>query len=104
MLSQLIDARLVALGIPAVCVLIGAQIRIASASTGAGSSVTLAPPSAGTYLITAITGNTITIQNTSITTSYGYYEVGLPTQFASQFTFVTVPPAGAVMEFLLALS
>lgn len=100
-LATLIDAELVAQSIPAVCVLVGSQIRIYSLLAGAGSAVAVAPPSTGTYLVTSITSTTVTVLSTSITTSYGYYEVGVPGQLTDQFTFNTVPPAGTVIELLM---
>lgn len=98
--QTLIDAQLIALAIPAVCVFVGNQIRILSALPGAGSSVAFAPPSVGTNLFTSITTSTVVPLNDSILTTYTYYEDALPHQEAEEFVFTTIPPLGATIEII----
>lgn len=95
-LQQLIDARLVFLSIPAVCVFRDSAFQIITDQSGAGSNVTIAAPSAGTNLLTSLTGATPV--NSTITADYAYVEDGVAYQYSSQYTFNVAPLAGSVIE------
>lgn len=97
-LVNLIDAQLVTLSVPAICVF--GPVTIITTTQGAGSNVTIAAPSAGTNLITSLTG-TPTIFNSTITTNYAYKETGTPLQPSNSFVFAAAPGVGAVIEVLI---
>lgn len=97
--QQLISAQLVALTIPAVAVFRGVSLNIWADSSGNGSIVTIAAPSAGTNLITSLTG-LVTTSNTSITRDFSFKEIGSGGQQSTTVTFDTAPGVGSVVEML----
>lgn len=99
-LAKLIDNELANQSIPATCVLEAGVIKIISLTAGTGSQVTIAPPSAGTYLGTALAG-TVTIDSQTVSATYGYTEVGVPYQLSDTFTFTDIPAAGKVIEIIM---
>jgi hypothetical protein len=98
-LVNLLDAALVSLTIPATVGFDGGVVTIASLSAGAGSNITVSPPSAGTNLLTSLTG-TVTTFTSIITDDYSYEETGIPYQVSSTFTFNVAPPLSSVIEVL----
>lgn len=72
-------------------------LHFKSNTTGVGSVVTL---TAGTLLANIDTYDKV-INRGTVTTTYGYSEVGLPGEESVRFTFTTAPAIGEVIEALI---
>lgn len=84
---------------PAVVSFASSTILVSALSSGNGSIISIASPTAGTDLTTSL-ANLSFISASSITTTWSYHEVGAPGQASSTITFPVIPAAGQVLELI----